>query len=69
MLQLALSSDSNSGKAEMFIDYQEGGVGFTIIHADYQHDFSLEDDEWEMLTNFIEKAKTLEEIRNKKQLK
>lgn len=55
MLQLALSSNTSSaGSAEMYVDYQEEGVGFTVIHNEYQHDFNLEGDEWNLFIKFIE---------------
>lgn len=57
MLQLALQSENgNSGKAEMFIDYQSESVGFTVIHENSQFDFSIEKEEWEQFISFIETA-------------
>ena len=54
MLQLVLQADGNSGKAEMFIDYQSECVDFTVLSNDLQFDFCIEKEEWELLKNFIE---------------
>lgn len=58
MLQLTLQSpNGNSGKAEMFIDYQSECVGFTVVTADEkQFDFSIDKDEWEQFKAFIESS-------------
>lgn len=57
MLQLSLqSATGKEGKAEMFIDYQSESIGFTVIHKEYQFDFSIKKEEWEQFKTFIETA-------------
>lgn len=64
MLQITLSSaTSSAGKAEMYIDYQSGGVGFTVIHNEFQHDFNIEEEDWGLLIKFIELQKESEKIQ------
>lgn len=58
MLQLTLLSDSSSaGRAEMYIDYQDGLIGFTVTHGQYQHDFNVEENEWDVIIKFIQVQK------------
>jgi len=47
----------------MYIDYQSGGVGFTIIHNEFQHDFNIEEEDWGLLIKFIELQKESEKIQ------
>lgn len=63
MLQLVLNTKGNSGKAELFIDYQNGSVGLTTItDKELQFDFSLEKEEWEQMKTFIEQAMSRDNI-------
>jgi hypothetical protein len=57
MLQIVLTTpvSSNHGKAEMFIDYQEESIGFTVVTDEKkQYDFDIEKEDWETFKNFIE---------------
>jgi hypothetical protein len=57
MLQLSLNSENgNSGQAQMYIDYSEGSIGFTVVHQDKQFDFTMEEEEWEQFKSFIEQS-------------
>ena len=56
MLTLNVLS-ANDTKDELFIDYQSGSVGFTVISEKAgQLDFSIEKDEWLQMKAFIEQA-------------
>ncbi len=61
MIQLTiLSNSSSAGRAEMYIDYQEGSISFTVTHGEFQHDFNMEENDWELLIKFIEIQKEVE---------
>ena len=61
MIQLALLSNSSSaGRAEMYVDYQGGSISFTVTHGEFQHDFNMEEHDWELLIKFIEMQKEVE---------
>lgn len=53
MLQLSITS---VGLGEMYIDYQTGGIGFTVIHEKQQMDFHVDENEWEQIKSFIDDA-------------
>lgn len=57
MLQLVLKTGKGEEAAELFIDYQEGSVGFTVCtKKGLQFDFDCEIEEWHQLKSFIEQA-------------
>ncbi len=61
MLQLALLSNSSSaGRAEMYADYQDGSISFTVTHGEFQYDFNMEEHDWEVFVKFIELQKEAE---------
>jgi len=57
MLQLVLNTWKGNEAAELFINYQEGSVGFTVCtKTGLQFDFDCELEEWHQLKAFIEHA-------------
>lgn len=55
MLQLTISGGSEEGSTELFIDYQQDLVVFTVCTAsNKQYDFNIEKHEWEILKKFID---------------
>ena len=56
MLSLCINGGKEN-KDELLVDYQSGGVGFTILSKDAgQIDFCIEKEEWNQLKTFIEQA-------------
>jgi hypothetical protein len=68
MLHLIIKTPKSNthGDAELFIDYQDESVGFTVVTKNgSQYDFSCDIQEWEQLKDFIDKAIQID-IKNNK---
>ena len=64
-LSILSNKDSLGRRHQMLIDYQDGIIGFIVMHNDTQIDFAISKADYQLMKTFIEGTMAMEIETNK----